>query len=86
MSDETINPETLFSQAYRHEEKRSSRVPSSAYRQLHGWDITGARSTLGIFTLGAKVHGRMRKMLLYKQAYKNGDSTGAFNLAIDKRN
>jgi TPR repeat protein len=88
MSDEMPNPETLFSQAYRHEEKRDFKSAFKCLSIAARLGHTGSQINLGNFYSWGKGVRKNAKdaAYWYKLAYKNGDSTGAFNLAIDKRN
>jgi TPR repeat protein len=87
-SNGTIEPEAMFVEAYRYEEKRdfknAFKCLSTAARLGH----TGSQINLGNFYSWGKGVRKNAKdaAYWYRQAYKNGDSTGAFNLAIDKRN
>jgi TPR repeat protein len=85
-----ITPETesLFNEALRYEEKREFRKAFECLLAAARLGHTGSQiSVANFYAWGRGVRKNPDKATYwYKQAYKNGDSTGALNLAIDMRN
>src|ERR1700733_1965814 len=85
-----ITPETksLFGQAERYEEKHDFGKAFKCLLAAARLGDTGSQLNLGNFyAWGRGVPKNLEKAAYwYKKAYKNGDSVGALNLAIDKRN
>lgn len=86
--DKTPDPERLFLEAERYEEKgdfRNAFMRLSAAAEL---GHVGSQINLGNFyASGTGARRNLEKAAYwYKKAYRNGDRIGALNLAIDKRN
>jgi TPR repeat protein len=88
LSDEMPNPDHLFIQAYRHEDKGDCKGAFKCLLIAARLGHTGSQINLGNFYSWGKGVRKSAKdaAYWYTRAYKNGDSTGAFNIAIDKRN
>ena len=88
ITDGSLDPEHLFEQAWKYEEcgqfKRAFLCSLLAARLGHA----GSRINLGNFYSSGQGVRRNAKNAAYwyKLAYKNGDSSAAFNVAIDKKN
>src|SRR5947209_6425449 len=86
--DNTPDTENLFNEAEKYEEKGDF---TNAFKRLLIAAQLGHRMSqlnLGNFyASGTGVRKNLEKAAhWYKEAYKNGDSDGALNLAIDRRN
>ena len=87
-SDKSAVPDQLLREAERHEERGDLK---RAFRcLLAGAQLgdSGCQLNLGNFYASGKGVRRNLKRAAnwYKEAYKNGSSSGALNLAIDRRN
>jgi TPR repeat protein len=86
--DKTPDPEGLFLEAEQSEEKGDFRHAFKCLLAAAQLGDTGSQLNLGNFYASGKgVRRNLEKAAhWYKKAYKNGYSTGALNLAIDRRN
>jgi TPR repeat protein len=86
--DQINDPEILFIEAYKYEERRSFKKAFRCLLRAAHMGHTGSQINLGNFySWGKGVEKSPNDAAYwYRQAYKRGDSTGAFNLGIDKQN
>jgi TPR repeat protein len=85
---DALDPESLFLEAERHEEKGEFKKAFHCLRAAAELGHSGSQVNLGNFYASGKGIRRNLEEAArwYKKAYKNGESTGAHNLAIDLRN
>lgn len=86
--DKTPAPEALFGKAERYEQKGDFKNAFACLLAAAHLEDAGSQLNLGNFyAWGRGVKRNLDKAAYcYKKAYKNGYSTGALNLAIDRRN
>lgn len=86
--DLTVDPEKLFIEADRYEERGDSKRAFQCFLTAARLGHTGCQVNLGNYYADGK--GTKKNLeeaaCWYKKAYKNGDCTGALNLGIDRRN
>jgi TPR repeat protein len=86
--DNTLDPEKLFTEADRYEERGDFRRAFQCFLTAARLGHTGCQVNLGNYYAAGK--GTEKNMAAaaywYKKAYKNGDRTGALNLGIDRKN
>jgi TPR repeat protein len=87
-SDNALDPEKLFVEAEQHEEKGDFKRAFQSFLAAARLGHTGCQVNLGNFYGSGK--GTRKDMAAaaywYQKAYRNGDRSGALNLAIDRRN
>ena len=88
LPSKAFDPEALFIEAERYEEEGAFEKAFKCLLAAAKAGHTGSQVNLGSFySAGKGVHKSSKDAAYwYQQAYKNGDGTGAFNLAVDKRN
>ena len=86
--DKTTDPERLFSEAEHYEEMGDFRNAFKCLLAAAQLGDAGSQLNLGNFyAWGTGTRRSLEKAAYwYKKAYRNGYSTGALNLAIDRRN
>ena len=86
--DNALDPEKLFVEADEFEEKGNFKRAFQSFLAAARLGHAGCQVNLGNFYAAGK--GTRKDMAAaaywYQKAYRNGDRTGALNLAIDRRN
>ncbi|WP_263355763.1 tetratricopeptide repeat protein [Acidicapsa ligni] len=84
---EELDPEKLFAVAEEHEERGEFKRAFNCLLKAARIGHAGSQLNLGNFYSDGKGIGRNTEEAArwYKEAYKNGDRSGALNLAIDLR-
>lgn len=87
MESESPKPETLFYQAYKYEDQGKFKKAFDCLLSAARLEHTGSQINLGNFySWGKGVKKDLKNAAYwYRRAYRNGDATGAYNLAIDRK-
>lgn len=86
--DKTLEAERLFNEADQYDEKGDFKNAFKCFLAAAHLGNTGCQVNLGnYYSWGKGVRKNPDKgVYWYKKAYKNGDDTGAFNLAMHRKN
>lgn len=87
-SDVAVDPEKLFVEADRYEERGDFKRAFQCFLTAARLGHTGCQVNLGnYYAAGTGTRKNVETAAYwYKKAYKNGDCSGALNLGIDRRN